>query len=291
MPGGGRGRGGSGGSTGSKGSSSVSISSSYGGKSFSSGFGGGRPFSIPAGQVFAGRLTGGGTRDQIYGTQRYGSGYTYSDRGSFVTGRGFPFGFWPIYAFPIAYYGNREYGPWHNSSRPGRNMSWTQVTSSSWSQQAQKRGLLERQQITNNATAPYYLIGDYDSLVAVSDLLRSDCNATVGGVIDYNPDQNAIPPEEFLQYYRSSSFALTLSSYWDPANSVNNQPASNDSALTTVPDVPIPPGTDLNFLDCLNSTIGNNLPVMDAAVMTRVQATVFAQLALFWVILSMIGLV
>lgn len=36
--------------------------------------------------------------------------YTYADRGSFVAGRGFPFGFWPIYAFPfgIGYYGSRE---------------------------------------------------------------------------------------------------------------------------------------------------------------------------------------
>ncbi|KAG8946811.1 hypothetical protein FRC00_009400 [Tulasnella sp. 408] len=170
-------------------------------------------------------------------------------------------------------------------------MSWAQVTSSSWTQQAQKRGLLERQQITNNATAPYYLIGDYDSIIAISDPLRFDCNATVGGAIDYNPDQNAIPPEEFLQYYRSSSFALTLSSYWDPANSVANQPASNDSSLTTVADAAIPPGTDLNFLSCVNTTIGNSLPIMDAAVMTRVQATVFAQLALFWVILSWIGFI
>lgn len=170
-------------------------------------------------------------------------------------------------------------------------MSWAQVTSSSWPQQAGKRGLLERQQITNNATAPYYLIGDYDSILAISDPIRSDCNATVGSAIDYNPDQYAIPPEEFLQYYRSSSFALTLSSYWDPANSVGNQPASNDSSLTTVPDAPVPPGTDLNFLGCLNTTIGNTLPVMDAAVMNRASAVVFAQLALFWVILSMIGII
>lgn len=170
-------------------------------------------------------------------------------------------------------------------------MSWAQVTSSSWTQQAKKRGLLERQQITNNATAPYYLVGDYDSIIAISDSIRADCNATVAGAIDYNPDQSAIPPEEFLQYYRSSSFALTLSSYWDPANSVQNQPASNDTALTTVPDAPIPPGTDLDFLNCLNTTIGTYLPVMDAASTTRVQVTVFGQLALFWVILSMIGLV
>ncbi|KAG8967420.1 hypothetical protein FRB90_010887, partial [Tulasnella sp. 427] len=183
------------------------------------------------------------------------------------------------------------YGPWHNSSRPGGNMSWAQVTSSSWTQQPQKRGLLERQQVTNNATAPYFLVGDYDSVSLVADQLRSNCSANVGDAIDYNTDQYAIPPEEFLQYYRASSFALTLSSYWDPANSVANQPASNDSALTSVPDAPVPPGTDLQFLDCVNTTIANNLPVMDGAMMNRAHAAVFAQLALFWVVLSMCGFI
>lgn len=70
---------------------------------------------IPAGQMFPGRSAGGGMRSQIYGTRwvqirqfalscdyadglilrTYGSGYPgITGRG--VTGRGFPFWFWPV---------------------------------------------------------------------------------------------------------------------------------------------------------------------------------------------------
>ncbi len=78
------------------------------------GAGGGKPFTIPSGQLFAGRQVGGGTRGQVFGSRyatpalnllvhrslapshsTYGSGYPgIAGRG--VGGRGFPFGFWPI---------------------------------------------------------------------------------------------------------------------------------------------------------------------------------------------------
>jgi hypothetical protein len=108
--GGGRGGGGKGGgSTGAKSPVSVGGStksaSSYGG-------GGGKVTTIPAGQFFAGRNSGGGTRNQVFGNQyvghdleqysslifvhrQYGSGYPgVAGRG--VAGRGFPFVFWPL---------------------------------------------------------------------------------------------------------------------------------------------------------------------------------------------------
>lgn len=49
--------------------------------------------------TFVGRYAGGSDREQIYGTRTYGSGFGYpdssdSERG--VTGRNFPFFFWPI---------------------------------------------------------------------------------------------------------------------------------------------------------------------------------------------------
>lgn len=82
--GGGKGSGGKGGK-GGKGGSSKSSSGSGGGKkskvplsggglfgkssATSYGYGGGKAAIIPAGQPFAGRSAGGGTRDQIYGTK------------------------------------------------------------------------------------------------------------------------------------------------------------------------------------------------------------------------------
>lgn len=53
---------------------------------------------IPNGQMFAGRSQGGMTRDKIYGTNVYGSGYiNKNDQATgTVTGKGFPSYFWPI---------------------------------------------------------------------------------------------------------------------------------------------------------------------------------------------------
>lgn len=50
---------------------SVPISGSTGGRSTATayGFGGGKATTIPAGQLFAGRVSGGGTRDQVYGSR------------------------------------------------------------------------------------------------------------------------------------------------------------------------------------------------------------------------------
>ncbi|KAG6899917.1 hypothetical protein C0995_004657 [Termitomyces sp. Mi166 len=111
--GGGGGRGGSSGGKGSSGKGSGSSSSgkgssgsssktspsiSSGGKTISAksyGTGGGTPAAIPAGQLFAGRMAGGGTRGQVFGTRTYGSGYP-GITGAGVSNRGFPFYFWPV---------------------------------------------------------------------------------------------------------------------------------------------------------------------------------------------------
>ncbi|KAJ7717499.1 hypothetical protein B0H14DRAFT_2643556 [Mycena olivaceomarginata] len=83
--------------------------------------GGGKAISISSG-LFAVRMQGGGTRDEIWGSRTYGSGYP----GSFARGvdnKGFPFYFWPIsWGNGTAYGSNAldmytgEYGQPDNSS-------------------------------------------------------------------------------------------------------------------------------------------------------------------------------
>jgi hypothetical protein len=90
-------------------SGTTSIARSYGSGST-------KVATIPSGQLYSGRLSGGGTRSSIFGsrfagftssltnlldthsplfTRQYGSGYPgISTPG--VAGRGFPFGFWPV---------------------------------------------------------------------------------------------------------------------------------------------------------------------------------------------------
>ncbi|QRV84191.1 catalytic domain thiamine pyrophosphokinase [Ceratobasidium sp. AG-Ba] len=256
--GGGGGRGGAGGGGGGGGGSRGG--GSRGASSYSRG--GGSPTTIGAGTTFAGRSIGGGSRDQVYGTSRYGSGYTYGSSGNTVAGRGFPFGYWPVFV-PIGagagYYGYREYGPANNSSRPGGPMQYAVVRSSEWPQENTTAPI-------NNATASFYIVGDADSVSAVMDALVSDCsvvNATGQNVDDNNP---AVHVEQAVQYYRASSFMLALSSYNNTANLASNAPTDNNTAPPPASaDTPLPAGTNTTFLNCLNTTIGDAVPIMDAA--------------------------
>jgi len=87
-------------------------------------------------------------------------------------------------------------------------------------------------------------------------------NASGTAVDNNNP---TVHVEQALQYYRSSSFMLALTSYNNTANLPSNAPASNNSAVPAVTDTPLPIGTNSTFLDCLNGTIGVSIPIMDAA--------------------------
>ncbi|KAG9093376.1 hypothetical protein FRC06_011541 [Ceratobasidium sp. 370] len=268
--GGGRGGGGGGGGKGGSGGGGGAGGGSRGGVSFGAGSrgassysrGGGSPTTIPSGTTFAGRSMGGGSRDQVYGSSRYGSGYTYGGAGSSVAGRGFPFGYWPIFV-PVgaggAYYGYHEYGPANNGSRPGGAMQYAVVRSSDWPPENTTAPI-------NNATASYYIVGDADSVSAMMEVLVADCsvvNATGMAVDDNNP---AVHVEQAVQYYRASSFMLALSSYNNTANLASNAPKDNNTAPPAPEtDTPLPAGTNTTFLNCLNTTIGEALPIMDAA--------------------------
>lgn len=67
------------------------------------GSGAGATILIPDGEMFARRRAGSGSRGDVYGTWVYGSGYEIpsifnisSDQGRGVSGKGFPFWFWPV---------------------------------------------------------------------------------------------------------------------------------------------------------------------------------------------------
>ncbi|EUC57522.1 transmembrane protein, putative [Rhizoctonia solani AG-3 Rhs1AP] len=210
---------------------------------------------------------------EVYGNSRYGSGYTYGNGGSSVTGRGFPFGYWPVYV-PIAggaaYYGYHEYGPAHNTSRPGGEMQLALVRSTSWPTVNARRWLEGRQSTNstnsttpaaNNATASYYIVGDADTVAAIMDELVDACSVVRTSGVAINETKPSIYFEQAVQFYRASSFMLVLTSYNNTADRI---PINGTEPSTAVPDTPIPPGTDMNFLNCLNITIGASIPIMDA---------------------------
>ncbi|KAF8706890.1 hypothetical protein RHS03_04703, partial [Rhizoctonia solani] len=265
--GGGGGRGGTAGSGagGSRGGSrgGVTFSGSNGNRGASSyGQGGGSVTTIGSG-AFAGRSIGGGSRGQVYGNSRYGSGYTYGG-GSSVAGRGFPFGYWPVFV-PIGlgagYYGHREYGPSNNDSRPGGPMQQALVRSTEWPPEGSGGNTT-----VNNATASYYIVGDADSVSAVMEAIVAQCSVVNATGTPFDDNNSTVHVEQAVQYYRASSFMLALTSYNNSASLPANAPADNNTAPPpTGADTPLPPGTNTTFLNCLNETIGAAVPIMDSA--------------------------
>lgn len=206
--------------------------------------GGGRATTIPGGQFFAGRTSGGGTRSQVFGTSQYGSGYPgITGRG--VAGRGFPFAFWPlawggvIGAGTGAYLHTSEYGRPNNSSRPGGAQVAAAFTSSS-------------------NTSTFRLLADNTTVTELIQDIRSNCSSSLAGNSStsssaYQDSLTALPqPEQAVQYYRASSVALTLDGY-------NNSAVFSSDDNT--PNTPLPSNVDMTLLNCLNDTIGAAVPL------------------------------
>jgi hypothetical protein len=138
----------------------------------------------------------------------------------------------------------------HEDKRPGGNTSIVPVKSSSAS--------------TNET---YHLVGDAASVRAVLAALISNCSAqdTTSQIAVFARDA-AVPalyPEQAVQYYRASSFALTLDGYNNSASLVGNQPADNNTAPPDVADTPLPVSLNMAFLECVNVTTAFALPLVD----------------------------
>ncbi|KXN90331.1 hypothetical protein AN958_04364 [Leucoagaricus sp. SymC.cos] len=280
----GGGRGSSGSSGGSRGGSSSSSSRgpavSVGGSSrpaSSSNSGGGPSVKIPSGQPFAGRDQGGGTRGQVFGTKQYGSGYP-GIPGRGVSGRGFPFYFWPITWGTAAVVGvgtaayldsSHEYGSPDNATRPGGTQYTATFTSS---------------------TDTFRLLSDNTTITSLIPNITSSCSPLLSSPSSITPspypnDGSSPPrPEQAIQYYRASSIVLTLDGY-------NNSLAvfgDNDS----IPDAPLPPNTNTGLLNCLNETIGRSVPLIDATVtnsaatteMLQIQGNLGLVLVIWWLL-------
>ncbi|KAL5511199.1 hypothetical protein ACEPAH_4414 [Sanghuangporus vaninii] len=261
------GRSGKGGKSGSKGGSSASsiakkkgasdaFVKSRGSKSFtvtgsgSSGYpyssGGGKRIKLPSSSSFSGREAGGGDRNTIYGTSHFGSGYPYGGYGYYVDNRPFPYYFYPV---PCShnYYGGDEY--LNATDRPGGNLV-TAIVKPSY----------------NTSSVTYRLVGDNSSIVAVFDALVANCSVanSSSAFSTFTPSNTVWPlPEQVLQYYRASSFALSLDGYNNTAALPANAPASNNSKPVEMADTPLPSGLNMTFLSCVNYTVGASVPLVE----------------------------
>ncbi|KAH9483897.1 hypothetical protein JR316_0003375 [Psilocybe cubensis] len=245
--GGGR-SGGSGSGRGSSRSSPINVGSGTTKPATSYGFGGGKATTIPSGQLFAGRSAGGGNRDQVFGNRQYGSGYP-GETGRGVSGRGFPFFFWPLAWGGVAgvgtaaYLHNSEYGRFDNTSRPGGILMTAAFPSTS-----------------ENST--YRVVADNSTIISLIEDIKSNCSSSLENpdTIEpstYNDSLSSPKPEQAVEYYRASSVVLTLDNY------------NNTGALEAegTPDTPLPSPIDTTLLTCLNETIGASVPLVDGATL------------------------
>ncbi|GAA5907248.1 hypothetical protein JCM6882_008401 [Rhodosporidiobolus microsporus] len=242
--------------------------------------GGGYPRTIPAGTPFAGRTFGGGYRSNIYGGRGYGGGLglplAAGAAGGLafgsVYGLGFPYGYWPLY-YGHGYYGSGEYGPYSNSSRPGGALAVTSFTSPP---------------STGTENAPQYMLfGDTNSINDAWSAISSNCSAAAvygqppvavssNGTFDTAPNPApfassntsatllpALDPQNVLEFYRASSFALYA--FFEGASETNpnategyTRPDGVDASATY-----FYPSSARNttFEQCVNETIALALPI------------------------------
>ncbi|KDR70408.1 hypothetical protein GALMADRAFT_76087 [Galerina marginata CBS 339.88] len=240
------------------------------------------PTPIPAGRPFAGRLEGGGTRDNIFGTSTYGSGYPGVE-GRGTSGRGFPFYFWPV-AWPAAALGgaaaagvylsaNDEYGSPSNSSRPGGQLQTVSFTSALDVPTIDSADPTATDPPANTTTTPaapagmiFRILSDNTTISDLVPHILSTCGDLLALSASTNTTENYLGfgsphPEEVVQYYRASSIALSMDGY---NNSAVYSPAVDSNGDDAV-DTPIPTTADLKLMDCLNTTIGADAPLIDPA--------------------------
>ncbi|KAJ3716313.1 hypothetical protein DFJ43DRAFT_1227653 [Lentinula guzmanii] len=262
--------------SGNKGSTASTSSTIYGSSRSITPYGNGatKVITIPSGQLFSGRSAGGATRSQIFGTRTYGSGYpSISGRG--VANRGFPFFFWPLVwggaAGGTASYlhDENEYGLPDNSSRPG--------------------GILMTAAFQSNSTSSIFRILSDNTTIAelITDIhancsshLTSNSASSPSSAISYNSSASDAPkPEQVVQYFRASTVSLTLDGY--------NNTAVFDSEGTA--DVPLPSGIDTTLLECMNSTIGVAVPLVDAGSI-RWGTPSYGVIGLVWIVMFFMNL-
>jgi hypothetical protein len=207
------------------------------------------------GNPFSGRDFGGGERKNgMYGTRAYGSGYPYGGDGSStsVAGRPFPFGVWPISWGPNYMGGGEYYGEDLDLLRPGGPVGVVRVGTKNKSRWPN---------VTDDEV--YEMIGDKESLAFMTANLVDVCAITPQWPRKFDPTMlNSTKPENVIQYYRASSFALAFSNY----NNTFALPSSNPTTTQRFDQsVPLPSLiVNSDFLHCINDTIKASLPIQDS---------------------------
>ena len=164
--------------------------------------------------------------------------------------------FWPL-AFGGGYglyYGSGIYGPPNNDTRPGGTLqTWTLVPT--WG--------LEDQSVTNGSIVPpagnaFALYGDYNSVNDLVPILATNCSASMSYGQNITAD-----PFQVVQYYRGDSFSLLLNGYNNSLPLIE-VPSEQNFTIPDAQPAALPSAVNQTYLECLNSTIGQYIGLIDA---------------------------
>ncbi|KAI0041888.1 hypothetical protein FA95DRAFT_638769, partial [Auriscalpium vulgare] len=194
---------------------------------------------------FSGRWSGGGTRKEVYGDWYYGCGYPWKPRYCSVVGRELPYDYLPVYYYdPLgstAYpYDGLEYS--NSSLRLGGPLVILQFQSNQ----------------TYSPPSVFYIFADNATVISLNTSITESCFPYLGPLslpLPYLNGTGGPLPEQAVQYYRANSVVLLLGGY---NNTAALQYVDN---MTQIP-VPLPPTVDHTLLDCINSTIGEHVPLV-----------------------------
>ncbi|CCA75115.1 hypothetical protein PIIN_09099 [Serendipita indica DSM 11827] len=214
------------------------------------GGGGGATWTISNDSVhpFVGRQFGGAKRKQIAGTRAFGSGYPWdSDNAATLSGRGFPFGTWPIW-WGNDFMGTDEYNSTKDTIRPGGQLVTAPVQ------------LIKAGSPFTNATEDemYYILGDTQSVTFMMISFVTWCHVKPAWPTKFDPlsPNTPIRLENVFQYYRASSFAL--------ASTLYNNTFARTSIANSTESSPLPAQVEYSdYRQCVDSVISNALPVMN----------------------------
>ena len=270
--------------------------------------GGGDQYTIPVGR-FQNKKVGGGTRNQIYGSARYGSGYgrytTDANGTSYeaelnlnIAGRDFPFGYPPISWGP--YGGGKEYEWFPAEDVPGVAFIDSIYLDPYHANNPQNYGAMA----ANKGNQTWFIVADAATINILWEVLllpedKGGCNldrdrsrkGTVGygfgsdldderlwyfittGISDPLRYPIELKPWNVVQYYRASSVILANNTYDNTFAHFASPNNITDGRLNNTDYWAASPlnttGVDLDYLKCLNTTIAAAIPIINPNLVIR----------------------
>jgi len=133
---------------------------------------------------------------------------------------------------------------------------------------------------SSSQNTTFRIVADNTTVSSLLVNIVANCSSDITSPSTITPsafnDSLASPkPEQTVQYYRASTVALTLDGY----NNTGGLEANG------TPDTPLPTNIDTYLLNCLNTTIGEAVPLISSAGLQWTVPSSIGLISFTWVLL------